>query len=248
MKYLVFNDQRFYPRYVCHVETIEGGEIGYAVGYECDPSVPQNTSNNIVFNRLLHIFRAAAINLGADMEITTSELEVPEAKQRLLDIYHSSILNVLEEKQVEELSSSVEVIRYESGEQLIRKGDHAESMYFISEGHLEVSIPDKEGNEKVVATLWPGDCVGEMSLLTGEPRSANVTAKSRGVLLEVTKSSLTPIFEKSPMLIDEISKILTERNLSNQNALSATEDAAESSSQIKALAQKIFKFFLGALK
>ena len=245
MKYLVSKDHRFLPKYVCHVEQIEGGEIGYAVGYECDPSLTQNASNNIVFTRLLHIFRAAAINLGSDVEITTTAEAVPEAQQRLMDIYHSSVLKVLDEYQVEELSSNVKIMRYESGEQLIRKGELAESMYFISEGHLEVSIQDNEGNDKVVATLWPGDCVGEMSLLTGEPRSANVFARSKVVLLELTKDHLAPIFEESPKLIEEISHILTERNLINEKALSSASGHHEKANQIKVLAHKIFTFFFG---
>jgi CRP-like cAMP-binding protein len=245
MKYLVAKDSRFFPNYLCQVEKIEGGAIGYGVSYECDPSLSIFASNNLVFERLLHIFRAAAINLSSDMEITTMAEAIPEAQQRLMDIYHSSVLKVLEEKQVEELSSIVKIVRYEPGEQLIRKGELAESMYFISEGHLEVSILDNEGKDKVVATLWPGDCVGEMSLLTGEPRSANVTAKSKGVLLEVTKDNLTPIFEQSPILIDRISQILTERNLSNEKALLSSTDK-DKAHQIKALAQKILKFFFGA--
>ena len=246
MKFLVSKDSRFFPRYVCHVQQIEGGEIGYGLGYECDPSIPQNTSNNIVFTRLLHIFRAAAINLGSDMEITTTAEAIPESQQRLMDIYHSSVLKVLEERQVEELASIAKVVRFELGQHLIRKGEYAESMYFISEGHLEVSIQDNEGNDKVVATLWPGDCVGEMSLLTGEPRSANVIAKSKGVLLELTKDNLAPIFEESPKLIDEISQILTERNLANEKALADSMDHHEKTNQIKVLAQKIFKFFFGS--
>jgi len=246
MKFLVSKDPRFFPRYVCHVQQIEGGEIGYGLGYECDPSIPQNTSNNIVFTILLHIFRAAAINLGSDMEVTTTAEAIPEAQQRLMDIYHSSVFKVLDENQVQEISSMVKIVRYEPGEHLIRKGEHAESMYFISEGHLEVVIQDNEGNDKVVASLWPGDCVGEMSLLTGEPRSANVIAKSKGVLLELTKENLAPIFEKSPKLIDEISQILTERNLANEKALSSSSDHHEKTNQIKVLAQKIFKFFFGS--
>jgi CRP-like cAMP-binding protein len=84
-----------------------------------------------------------------------------------------------------------------------------------------------------------------MSLLTGEQRSANVSTQSKVVLLEVTKNSLLPLFEESPELIDEISKILTDRKLANEKALLTSNDSKEISNQVKAFAQKIVKFFFG---
>jgi hypothetical protein len=245
MKYITSKDHRFYYNYSCQILKIEGGAIAYGICYECDPTLSEGASNSLVFERLLHIFRAAAVNLGSDMEITSTAVDISEAQQRLMDIYRSSVLKVLEDHQVIQLAATIKIIRYGSGERLITQGEYGESMYFISEGHLEVSIPGKDGKEIVVATLWPGDCVGEMSLLTGEHRSANVSTQSKVVLLEVTKNSLLPLFEESPELIDEISKILTDRKLANEKALLTSNDSKEISNQVKAFAQKIVKFFFG---
>ena len=119
-------------------------------------------------------------------------------------------------------------------------------MYIISEGHLEVGIPGKDGQDVIVATLWPGDCVGEMSLLTGESRSANVYAKSKGVLIEVTRDSLEPFLKSTPTLIEEISRILMNRKTHNEKALTSQTDQESSKNQIKLLAEKIYGFFFGS--
>jgi len=125
---------------------------------------------------------------------------------------------------------------------LIEKGHTADSMYILIEGGLEVTIP-KDEEQVVVATIWPGDCVGEMSLLTGEPRSANVRAKVNSTLLEITKADIAPIFETHPELIEEISAVLERRKAANQMLLNKTMEPGEVERDIKALARKILGFF-----
>ena len=126
---------------------------------------------------------------------------------------------------------------------MIEKGQTADSMFILIEGGLDVTIPNDQGEQVVVATIWPGDCVGEMSLLTGEPRSANVRAKINSTLLEITKENIAPIFEGNPDLIDEISTLLERRKGINQELLNKTMAAEEVEKNIKALTKKILKFF-----
>ena len=243
MHYLRSKDERFYPGYSCEIESVNGGAFIYGVCYECHPSMSHYTSNHLVNEAMLHIFNAAAININSDIAIYKYIPTATDAMHRLLDIYRSSILKVLNDDQIQELAANVNLVRFEAGDQVIRLGEHAQSMYFISEGHLEVGIPGKEGKELIVASLWPGDCVGEMSLLTGEPRSANVYGKSSGILLEITKENLAPFFEASPQLIEKISQVLADRKSKNEKAGAAEDDPESRLNRVKVLAQKIFKFF-----
>ncbi|MGB5251811.1 MAG: cyclic nucleotide-binding domain-containing protein, partial [Sedimenticolaceae bacterium] len=59
----------------------------------------------------------------------------------------------------------------EPGERIIRTGDPADALYLISEGEVEVTIDGRRIN-----TRGPGEFFGEMALLSGDRRSADVTA------------------------------------------------------------------------
>jgi hypothetical protein len=65
---------------------------------------------------------------------------------------------------------------YAPGEIIFRKGDTSDCAYFIVSGEAEV-VREEQGKETILATLFPGDYFGEMSLLTNEPRNATVRAK-----------------------------------------------------------------------
>jgi len=65
---------------------------------------------------------------------------------------------------------------YAPGEIVFRKGDTSDCAYFIVSGEAEV-VREEQGKESILATLFPGDYFGEMSLLTNEPRNATVRAK-----------------------------------------------------------------------
>ena len=58
-----------------------------------------------------------------------------------------------------------------------------------------------------------GDYVGEGSLLTGEPRNANVIAETPCIVIRVSKEIIKDIFAKNPDVYDYVAEILTQRKL-----------------------------------
>jgi CRP-like cAMP-binding protein len=75
-----------------------------------------------------------------------------------------------------------------------------------------VQIPDN-GVQRTVNHLKENDFFGEMSLLTGQPRSATVVAEEETEVLQISKSALKPIFESNPELVRAIGEIVDERKL-----------------------------------
>src|SRR5262245_50412245 len=63
---------------------------------------------------------------------------------------------------------------YCSGERVIRQGQPGDALYAIATGKARIAVRSPEGTEREVAVLHAGEVFGEMSLLTGEPRSASV--------------------------------------------------------------------------
>src|SRR5690606_22697133 len=74
-----------------------------------------------------------------------------------------------------EIAQALEWVTVQRGETLFRQGDAADSLYVIVQGLLRVVVSGDDG-EIVVNELARGDTVGEMGLLSGEPRSASVIA------------------------------------------------------------------------
>ncbi|MEX0590812.1 MAG: cyclic nucleotide-binding domain-containing protein, partial [Xanthobacteraceae bacterium] len=91
------------------------------------------------------------------------------------------------------------------GERVIRAGDVGDEMFFISSGAVEVSI----GGKKI--HLGPGDFVGEMALLTGERRTADVTAIDYCLFLVVTKGDFDKFIARYPELRQKINEIAAQR-------------------------------------
>ncbi len=91
------------------------------------------------------------------------------------------------------------------GEQFITQGDEANSLFIIEKGTGQVSI-DKDGEKIILTQLGPRDLVGEMALLTGEPRVANFTALEDMILWKLDKVN----FDQAISRFSELRTFLTE--------------------------------------
>jgi voltage-gated potassium channel len=75
---------------------------------------------------------------------------------------------------------------------IIRKGDEAESMYFIASGEVEVVLPDR------TVPLYQGDFFGEMAVLGRTKRTATVIAKRSCELLVLDAGDVLKFMEHNP--------------------------------------------------
>jgi small-conductance mechanosensitive channel/CRP-like cAMP-binding protein len=129
--------------------------------------------------------------------------------------------NILDEAQLHSLALASEARSIPAGTALIRQGDAGTSMFILLEGAARVSIAMPDGETREVAVLASGDVVGEMSLLTGAPRTASVTSLTAMRLLEVTKEAMEPLLAAEPNLMDRFSHVLAVRQ-SNLSAIAST--------------------------
>ena len=109
------------------------------------------------------------------------------------------------------------------GERIIRKGDKADAAYFISSGEVEVDV----GGRRI--RLGPGDCFGEMALISGQPRSAHVTALDYCSLLKLTTGDFREILRRYPEIRSQIADLAAQRGQMNREQVegdSGSKDAA----------------------
>lgn len=90
-------------------------------------------------------------------------------------------------------------------------GDKTSALYVIVSGSAKVLSRDSEGREVILAFLSQGECFGEMGLIDGEPRSADVVVVDPCELLEISRDDLVKAFKQSSDLSLNIMKSLVTR-------------------------------------
>ena len=145
------------------------------------------------------------------------------------------------------LSTLVEgspVHHYGRGETIIREKADGASMFVLVTGEAAVSVL-VDGQPTRVATLEDGDCFGEMSLLTGEKRSASVAAIEDCEVMEITKRIFGEIIARDVDLLQRLSELLAQRQLATEGIVQAR---AQQSSSLIAKQQEYQAGFLSKLR
>src|SRR5206468_201354 len=110
------------------------------------------------------------------------------------------------------LGSRLKVVEFPPSEVIVREGAPGVSMYLIKSGLVEVRKKDPAtGIDFVVAQLTEGAAVGEMSLLTGKPRSATVTTVQPTVVFTLTRADFRNLLTQHPEISLGLARILAER-------------------------------------
>jgi len=242
IQFLIKSNPDFLPWRRIQVSNILEGVVTYEISYECHPNI-LNTSNGIVNLTLIRYLKAAGISLYR-LEAQNLLSDFTDVQNRLLDSSAFGILKFLTEAEILELSKTAALKYFYEGKPVIKKGAEEDWMYIVSEGVLEVRILDQHGVSKVVSNLWPGDIVGEMSMLTGAERSADVFASKDSILLEISKENMAPILEKNPELLQKFSDILAKRQAQNEYFASADSQVQKIAENSKNIRAKIINFFL----
>jgi thiosulfate dehydrogenase (quinone) large subunit len=94
------------------------------------------------------------------------------------------------------LAAEAERRQFPVGAILMRQGDPADVLYLIETGRAEVVITPRTSEERVVGHVGPGDPVGELGLLTGEPRTATVRAVEPVVALALPRGAFAAAMER----------------------------------------------------
>ena len=113
--------------------------------------------------------------------------------------------------------------RFGVGEMIFRRGDPGSSMIVLVQGRLRVGATSAEGRELTIGLLGPGSVLGDMAVLDGKPRSADVVAMAPGLALILERGTVLPFLKDRPELLLRMLHILCERL---RRADAALEDLA----------------------
>lgn len=136
-------------------------------------------------------------------------------------------------------------LHYAAGERIIEEGSPGDSFFVIDRGVVEVS-KSIAGTVRPLAQIGDGEFFGEMALLTGEARSASVTARSDVDLYTLDKAGFQQIVVANPRLTEDISSILAARRDALSQAagdLSTAPQPSDVAGRKSALLDRIRNYF-----
>jgi len=105
---------------------------------------------------------------------------------------------------------------------LFISGDEGDGCYRVDDGLLKVSVVAPAGGERILAVLGPGAMVGELSMISGAPRSASVAALRDSKLSFVSRATFDTFARDNPELYKHVMQLLANRLIDTNNALAAT--------------------------
>src|SRR5205809_4972493 len=138
------------------------------------------------------------------------------------------LFDCLSEEQLNQMVNQARLRLFGRGEPVIEEGAAGDSMFVMLRGAADVFV-SKNGSKIQVATLAAGDCFGEMSLLTGEPRSATVRADADCYVMEIGKPVMAEVLSGAPGCMEQLSQLLAQRKMETDGILKearSTDDHA----------------------
>lgn len=121
------------------------------------------------------------------------------------------LFSELDSDELRQLAGVVREQHYKKHETIVRIDDPGSSLYILKTGLVKITIEDQHGYEMILRILYPTDFFGEMSLIDGMPRSANVTTQDVSEVLTITREHFLGIMEHFPKILLKVATVLSKR-------------------------------------
>jgi small-conductance mechanosensitive channel/CRP-like cAMP-binding protein len=182
--------------------------------------------------RIWFALKRAGIQLAIPANATFLTYETPEREarkatreldQRVRSLTKVDLFSGLSKELQRTLADQLELAPFAAGEAVTREGDRDDGLFILVEGDAVVRI-GASGSQREVARLGAGQFFGEMSLMTGEARTATVIAVTDLVCYRMSKAAFQQVLHDTPSIAEQIAEVLAMR----RSALSAARDERES--------------------
>jgi small-conductance mechanosensitive channel len=226
------------PSVICYDFAKDGRDsFGYyAVRYWLTDLANDDPTSSRVRTRIYTALARAGIPLARPTQTLFLSREEPESAraerhrgQRLAALEGVELFHALTPVEREQLVDHLEVAPYVAGETITRQGAVAHWLYILRSGKAEVRRHlDESALTKTVATIEAPGFFGEMGMLTGAPRRADVIAITDVECYRLDKTGFERILHERPEIAEEISRTLTKRDTELVAVLEGLdEDAAK---------------------
>jgi CRP-like cAMP-binding protein len=144
-----------------------------------------------------------------------------DASERIKLLATCDLMRHLPAEQIEQILPCIRERHLKAGAILFKAGDQGDALYIVADGKVEVlpnGLPGAEAHGGAIAVLGEGHAFGEMSLLSGGPRTATIRAVEDTDLLEIAKEDFDRLVATDYQLANAVKRISHQRAISNLSA------------------------------
>ena len=209
------------PKPVCQLTDFTGGVMTFAIRYWLtDPAVP-GRGDSLVRQHVHAVFEREGWKMaspGMDLNFKgraggaaqADAFSSADEEARIRMLRATGLFSPLRDEELLELARRLRPVHYVAGSVLARQGETGDCLFIVDEGSISIWL-EAHGGRHMLAEVGPGGVVGEMSLMTGEPRRATILAQSHLDCYVLDKSSFQATLQQRPELAEAFAQLLAVR-------------------------------------
>ena len=202
------------------IKSFGASAIDYLAQFWIEDYAIDRTARDQVRTNIWYTFRRHNIEIPFPIQVQYERTEEPIRTERHIataaeHLAGVSLFKTLGDEARAALAKSANEHLFAAGEAIVRQDADGDSMFVLLKGHARVLL-EPSGQE--VAVIPPGGFFGEMSMLTGDRRSATVKAMGDASVLEISASGFRELALANPDLLDHVSTIMSDRRTGLEDA------------------------------
>lgn len=219
------------------------------INYELKATIHEEYLRRILietelYSSIWYAFNREGIKIPYSVREIVTPKDLLASSPEILSSYFQKVefFNTLKEEDLNKLQQITKLQTFGKNEFIFMQNDPGDSFFIIKTGKVCIMLDDKE-----IACLHEGDFFGEMSLLTGNPRTASVKASEDTEVLVIEKDAFKGLIQTNQELLENVLEFLTKRE-EEQLKIRKEKDAGRiknqnSSEMKKTILKKLVKFF-----
>lgn len=204
------------------------GVVEYAVRYWLTELAIDLTADSLVRERITAALERAGLAHAVPLERRVVNdahaVRVKQSADELAShkaaIRRIALLDGLSGAEQDALAEQLVDAPFEPGEPLFKQGADGDALYVIAAGRVSVRLRGLDGIEHEIAQLGPGDVLGEMGVMTGDPRTATAVALTRVEAYRLDRSVFQRLLADRPELASSFARVLATRQAAQAEAKS----------------------------
>lgn len=209
------------PSPVCMVTDFAGGVVTYAARYWLTNPMMPGPADSRVRQHIYAVFRREGWQMaspGMDVNLSSRDGQSAQSKsrsqhdlqQRERTLRNISLFSPLTDEEIHQLAARLRTMPYVAGGRLAQQDEVGDCLFVVVRGKAAIWL-EAHGSRHLLAEVGPGEVIGEMSLMTGEPRRATVIARTDMDCYVLNKEDFQATLEQRPELAEIFAQLLATR-------------------------------------